>query len=52
MKSQTWLIGSRSWRGLELGLNKPVPETKDRVWLAPREVKAASVTTPAGESEK
>ncbi len=34
---------SLTWRNIELGANFPLPETKDTVWLAPREVAATSV---------
>lgn len=45
-------LGALSWKGLEIGGVKPGPETAEQVWLAPRAVDAASVTTVKGESEK
>lgn len=44
--------GTLAWYKLSLGLHKPAPETTDKVWLAPRAVKATDVSTPAGGSEK
>ena len=45
-------VGSLSWHDLEIGTHKNGPDTQDRVWTAPRDVEAANVTTPAGESER
>lgn len=44
--------GSLEWRDLEVGKKGEFPKTQDAVWLAPRNVKAAPVTTAAGESEQ
>jgi hypothetical protein len=44
--------GSLEWRRLQVGGDAAGPETDYHVWLAPREVKAASVTTPDGEAER
>jgi len=41
-----------TWKGLTLGAALPMPATKEHVWLAPRRVKAASVTAPSKETEK
>ena len=45
-------VGSLTWSDLQVGTKKDGPETKERVWLAPRKVGAASVTNTDGESEK
>src|SRR5579862_383116 len=37
--------GELSWKGLAIGTDARGPETKERVWLAPRAVDAAPVTT-------
>ncbi len=44
--------GVLRWKGLSLGGEGHGPETEDPVWTSPREVRAASVATPKGESEK
>jgi hypothetical protein len=44
--------GSLAWTGLAVGGDAPGPETRAHVWLAPRQVQAAAVTTAAGEHEK
>jgi hypothetical protein len=44
--------GSLEWRGLQVGKEGVSPETKDAVWLSPRNVKCAPVTTAKGESEQ
>jgi hypothetical protein len=44
--------GSLTWRGLRLGGMEPGPETTERTWLAPREVRSASVHTPDGQRER
>jgi hypothetical protein len=49
IKSTT--TGSLQWRNLQVGSEARGPETDYRVWLAPREVKAAGVRTDAGEAE-
>jgi hypothetical protein len=43
--------GRLSWRDLTVGTSESGPETTSHVWLAPRNVNAASVTA-GGESEK
>jgi len=45
-------VGELSWKGIILGGEATGPETAERVWLAPRDVKASMVKTGAGESEK
>jgi hypothetical protein len=45
-------VGTLSWEGLCIGGDREGPQTEERVWLIPRQVQAASVTTPAGEREK
>jgi hypothetical protein len=38
-------IGSLEWKGLLVGKDGEFPATRDSVWLAPRDVKAAPITT-------
>jgi hypothetical protein len=45
-------LGSLEWKGLQVGKEGAFPETKDAVWLAPRNVKAAPLTAANGESER
>ncbi len=50
-------VGSLTWNDLKVGTNPnadapAIPQTDEHVWLAPRKVDAASVTTPEGESER
>ncbi len=45
-------IGTLAWPGLRLGGSSTGPQTKDRVWLAPRQVKAAMVTNESNEHER
>jgi hypothetical protein len=45
-------ISSLSWNDLKIGVDAKGPETSDRVWTAPRDVQAASVSAANGESEK
>ena len=45
-------VGALTWKGLRLGVHTEGPQTEEKVWLAPRQVSAASVATPDGESEK
>lgn len=45
-------VGTLTWPQLKVGTDGKGPKTTDRVWLAPRAVKAASVTATNGESEK
>ncbi len=44
--------GSLDWRRLAVGTNTAGPDTEQNVWLAPRQVQAASVTTELDESER
>jgi hypothetical protein len=44
--------GSLTWKGLTIGGQRPGPETSDHVWTSPRQVKAVSVTSTGGESER
>ncbi|MBW3597783.1 MAG: hypothetical protein KY475_10970 [Planctomycetes bacterium] len=43
--------GSLRWRGLQVGVDAAGPATDYHVWQAPRQVKAAAVSTPQGEAE-
>ncbi|HZZ27612.1 MAG TPA: hypothetical protein VFE46_06350 [Pirellulales bacterium] len=45
-------ISNLEWNHLQVGTQGDGPETTEPVWLAPRNVAAANVTTPAGESER
>lgn len=45
-------VGGLTWRDLKVGVEARGPDTNDPVWLAPRDVAAAGVATPEGESEK
>lgn len=45
-------VSSLRWSNLKIGGTTNGPRTDSRVWLAPREVQAASVQTPANESER
>jgi hypothetical protein len=44
--------GSLTWKGLAIGGQNPGPDTTERVWTSPRRVKAVSVRSASGESEK
>jgi hypothetical protein len=44
--------GSLEWHDLKIGGDHALPTTDAQVWLAPREVDAATVQAPGGESEK
>ena len=48
----TETVGSLTWRNLQVGANGHGPETDSPVWVAPREVSAATVTAESKESEK
>lgn len=45
-------IGRLHWENLQVGTDAPGPKTSSGVWLAPRAVQAAGVTTSGGESER
>ena len=45
-------VSSLTWGRLQVGTQGVGPETDEHVWLAPRKVKAANVSTPEGESER
>ena len=45
-------LGALEWNDLTIGGNYDVPETNAPVWLAPRQVQAATVKAPGGEAEK
>ncbi len=45
-------VGRLVWKKVRVGGAAPGPETTERVWTAPREVSAASVATPDGETER
>lgn len=40
-------IGALEWRGLQVGATGRLPETQDKVWLAPRQTNGALVQAPA-----
>ncbi len=44
--------GSLEWHDLKIGGDHALPATEAQVWLAPREVDAATVKAPGGEAEK
>lgn len=44
--------GTLAWHGLTIGSDASGPKTKAPVWLAPRAVSAAGVTTSKAESER
>lgn len=41
-----------TWNNLHVGTRDSGPQTDEAVWLTPRNVAAANVTTPEGESER
>lgn len=45
-------ISRLDWMNLSIGGDHAGPKTDSPVWLAPRHVEAADVTTPRGESER
>ncbi len=47
-------VGSLAWRNLQVGTDGKIPKTDEQVWLAPRQVAAATVTNGAEnpQSEK
>jgi hypothetical protein len=45
-------LGTLEWNDLTIGGNYELPDTKAPVWLAPRQVRAATVRAPGGEAEK
>jgi hypothetical protein len=45
-------ISSLAWNALRVGAKGAGPTTDEHVWLAPRKVEAADVTTASGESER
>ena len=45
-------LGRLTWRNLQVGTEGLGPETSSPVWLAPRAVDAANVSTVDGESER
>ena len=47
-----YVVSSLTWKGLKLSADIRPPATQSKVWLAPREVRATGVTSPAGESEQ
>jgi hypothetical protein len=44
-------VGSLTWTDLKVGDRVAGPKTDEQVWLAPRQVDAAGITTRDGESE-
>ncbi len=50
LTSQT--TGSLAWNDLSVGTDGVGPETDESVWLAPRKVRAANVTSVEGQSER
>ena len=49
---KTDAAGELSWKKLTVGTNGTGPNTTEKVWLAPRDVKAATVQTARSEREK
>jgi hypothetical protein len=45
-------MGHITWKNVLVGTNSPGPETSDHVWLAPRQVAAAGISTVHEEHEK
>ena len=46
-------LGGLTWKDLTVGgMTQPAPATAEKVWAAPRQVEAADVQTPAGESDR
>lgn len=45
-------VSSLTWDRLQVGTNAAGPQTDEHVWLAPRRVKAANLSTVDGESER
>ncbi|MBI1372154.1 MAG: hypothetical protein GC159_05255 [Phycisphaera sp.] len=45
-------VGSLTWQGVTIGAPATLPATDDEVWLAPRRVRAATVTNAQGEAER
>jgi hypothetical protein len=45
-------VGRLEWKNFTIGKPMPGPATTSPVWLAPRKVDAADVSTPGGESER
>ena len=45
-------VGQVAWRNLQIGTPETGPETDQHVWLAPRKVAAANITSSEGEHEK
>lgn len=46
------IVGRLKWTDLRVGKDAPGPKTDSHVWLAPRKVEAADITTSNGESER
>ena len=44
--------GTLAWNDLKIGVDASGPESTERVWTAPRDVKAAAVSAANGESER
>ncbi|MGO8931243.1 MAG: hypothetical protein ACLQU3_30680 [Limisphaerales bacterium] len=45
-------LGTLTWNDLKIGVDAKGPESTERVWTAPRNVQADSISTASGESEK
>jgi hypothetical protein len=45
-------MGTLEWHDLSIGGDYPLPQTNAQVWLAPRQVRSATVRAPGGEAEK
>lgn len=45
-------VSQLAWKGLKVGGKAEGPHTDSQIWKTPREVDAASVQTPNGESER
>ena len=47
-----YVVSSLTWKGLRFSPDIQPPDTQSKVWLAPRDVRATGVTSPAGEAER
>ncbi len=46
------VTGKLTWKNITIGKPQPGPTTDSKIWLAPRNVNAADVTTEKGEAER
>jgi hypothetical protein len=49
---KNYVVSQLKWKGLTLSDSGTPPPTTSPIWLAPRAVRASSVVTPEGESER